>query len=148
MFELYIYIQRMKENYTSEIQTFLSLSLSLLVHSRLFFFLIYSNKIVRVVQFGRWDFKVHSAYRNVVVSWEAVARSIPHLWESNNALKRPSNRPRLSILILSSSRFPVLLRFLSFLYCYNISLYLWSFTYCCALLLIDNNLKALFYFRH
>ena len=40
---------------------------------------------------------MHSAYRNVVVSWEAVARSIPHLWESNNALRKPSNGPRLQV---------------------------------------------------
>ena len=76
---------------------FLSLLLSLPAHSIHKFSFIYGDNIAHLVQFGRWDLKVHSAYRNVVVSWEAVARSIPHLWESNNALRKPSNGPRLQV---------------------------------------------------
>ena len=139
---------------------FLSLLLSLLAHSIHTFSFIYGDNIARLVQFGRWDLKVHSAYRNVVVSWEAVARSNPHLWESNNALRKLSNGPRLSIFTTVF----IQIFLLSFYYLLSFSLfclYFWifiishtaiifyiTFRYLLTILLLilNNNLKALLVF--
>ena len=112
-----------------------SSSLFLYPHFLLLFTVI---KFACLVQFGRWDLKVHSAYRNVVVSWEAVARSNLHLWESNNALRKPSNGPRLqlSFTVFIQVFLPVVsvlftfLDFCHFSYCYNILYYFRLFTYC------------------
>ena len=133
---------------------FLSLLLSLPAHSIHTFSFIYGDNIAHLVQFGRWDLKVHSAYRNVVVSWEAVARSIPHLWESNNALRKPSNGPRLQVsftvfiqVFLIVVFFLFCLRFWIFSVFHIAIIFYTTFGYLLtALLLIYNNLKALLVF--